>query len=117
MSDTVTKRELFQRVSHETDVPVATVRRVVQQFMDDLIDELSRGRRIEFRDFGIFEVVSRRPRVARNPRTGEAVEVPARAVVHFRQGKVMKERVSPLGGQSAPGTSLPGQKGEEVALP
>ena len=60
-------------------------------------DELAHGKRLEFRDFGVFEVVTRKPRVARNPRTGESIHVPAKTVVHFKQGRVMRERVAAYG--------------------
>jgi len=61
--------------------------------MDQIIDELARGNRIEFREFGIFELKRRKERTARNPKTGEAVHVPARTVVAFKPGRIMKERV------------------------
>ncbi|RMG15393.1 MAG: integration host factor subunit beta, partial [Planctomycetota bacterium] len=66
---------------------------IIQVFMDQIIDELARGNRIEFREFGIFELKRRKPRTARNPKTGEAVQVPEKTVVSFKPGKVMKARV------------------------
>jgi len=96
MGGAVTKRDLVRRVSVETKAPTEMVRQIVQQFLDDLVDELASGRRLEFRDFGVFEVVQRRPRVARNPRTGQTIEVPSKSVVHFKQGRVMRERVAGL---------------------
>ena len=92
-----TKRDLGKRISVETNTPRPVVRQIVQQMLDDIVDELARGRRLEFRDFGVFETVRRKPRVARNPRTGLAVQVPAKMVAHFKQGRVMKKRVAALG--------------------
>ena len=57
------------------------------------IDELGRGNRIEFREFGIFELKRRKPRTARNPKTGDSVQVPEKTVVSFKPGKVMKAKV------------------------
>jgi len=92
-----TKRDLVKRISAETNTPRPVVRQIVQQMLDDIVDELAHGRRLEFRDFGVFEIVERKPRVARNPRTGLTVHVPAKMVAHFKQGRVMKERVAALG--------------------
>ena len=66
---------------------------IVQAFLNQIIDTLSEGHRIEFREFGIFEPKVRRSRVGRNPKTGETVQVPEKAVVTFKPGKVMKEKV------------------------
>ena len=110
-----TKRDLVKRISSETNTPRPVVRQVVQQMLDDIVDELAHGRRLEFRDFGVFETVRRKPRVARNPRTGLAVRVPAKTVVHFKQGRIMKGRVAAFGereaGAGAGSEDLPG--GEE----
>ena len=92
-----TKRDIVNRIAAETNTPRPLVRQVVQQFLDDIVDELAHGRRLEFRDFGVFETVRRKPRVARNPRSGLAIQVPAKTVVHFKQGRVMRERVAALG--------------------
>ena len=92
-----TKRDLVKRISAETNTPRPVVRQIVQQMLDDIVDELARGHRLEFRDFGVFETVRRKPRVARNPRTGLAVHVPAKVVAHFKQGRVMRQRVAALG--------------------
>ena len=92
-----TKRDLVKRISSETNTPRPVVRQIVQQMLDDIIDELAQGHRLEFRDFGVFETVKRKPRTARNPRTGLAVHVPAKTVAHFKQGRIMKQRVAALG--------------------
>lgn len=90
---TVTKKEIVTALANKTAMPITQVGEVVQLWMDRLIEELAGGNRIELRDFGIFEVRQRKARTARNPKTGEKVEVPARAAVIFKSGKVMKARV------------------------
>jgi nucleoid DNA-binding protein len=108
MASATTKRDLVKRIASETGVPRATVREVCQRFLDEIVEELSAGHRLEFRDFGVFEVVKRKSRVARNPRTGQTIQVPAKTVVHFKQGRVMKERVAGLAAGGAPGRSEAG---------
>jgi len=70
------------------------VRDIVQAFLDECIEELQRGNRLEFRDFGVFETVSRAARKARNPKTGEVVQVPPKVVVDFKMGKRMKQLIN-----------------------
>ncbi|MBA2224973.1 MAG: HU family DNA-binding protein [Thermogemmata sp.] len=69
------------------------VKEIVQWTLDSIIDALVQEGRIELRKFGIFEVKQRKPRIARNPRTNEKVEVGPRCVVVFQAGKEMEERV------------------------
>lgn len=90
---TVTKRELVNRIADDTGQMKVVVRLIVQKFLHEVIDELSNGNRLEFRDFGVFEVRERKARVAQNPRTLEKVEVPAKRAVKFKVGRVMRERV------------------------
>ena len=117
MGGAVTKRDLVRRIASETKASTEVVRQVVQHFLDDLIDELAAGRRLEFRDFGVFEVVRRKPRIARNPRTGEAIEVPAKTVVHFKQGRIMRERVAECIYQTMPPTSEKAPEQQSTNLP
>ena len=88
-----TKRELVRRVSVKTGQKQHVARQIVQDFLDEMVAELGRGHRLEFREFGIFDVVFKKPRTARNPRTGALVQVPAKAVVHFKPGRLMKAKV------------------------
>ena len=67
------------------------MKKTVQAFLDQVIDELGRGNRLEFRDFGVFEIKDRAPRVAQNPKTLERVHVPARRTVKFKVGRLMRE--------------------------
>jgi integration host factor subunit beta len=61
--------------------------------IDTMIDAMGRGERIEIRGFGAFSLHERKARTGRNPKTGEAVEIPARHKVHFKPGKALRERV------------------------
>lgn len=90
---TVSKKEIVKTVSERHGLTTTQTAQIVQVFMDQIIDELSRGNRIEFREFGIFELKRRRSRTARNPKTGASVQVPEKTVVSFKPGKVMKARV------------------------
>jgi integration host factor subunit beta len=90
---TVTKRELVQRVAEKTGVQQINAKEVIQTFLDEIINELARGNRLEFRDFGVFEPKSKASRVARNPRTGAKVEVPEKNTVKFKVGRLMKKKI------------------------
>ncbi len=88
---TTTKKDLIDRIADSTQQRRADVKRTVQAFLDQVIDELGRGNRLEFRDFGVFEIKERAPRVAQNPKTLERVQVPARRTVKFKVGRLMRE--------------------------
>jgi integration host factor subunit beta len=90
---TITKRELVQRIAERTAQTKVVVKDILQIFLDEIIGELARGNRIEFREFGVFEVRERAARKAQNPRTLQKVQVPARRVVKFKIGRMMRERV------------------------
>ena len=87
---TTTKKDLIDRIAQETNQKRTVVKKTVQCFLDNVIDELSRGNRLEFRDFGVFEIRHRAPRVAQNPKTLERVPVPAKRTVKFKVGRLMK---------------------------
>ena len=88
---TITKKELVDKIAEKTDVKQSTVKTIVQQFLDEISSELSKNNRLEFRDFGIFEVKERAARISQNPKTLEPVEVPAKRTVKFKMGRLMKE--------------------------
>ncbi|MHC4145109.1 MAG: HU family DNA-binding protein [Planctomycetota bacterium] len=67
------------------------VKAVVHQFLDEIVAELAKGNRLEFRDFGVFEVREQAARTAQNPKTLELVYVPAKRRVKFKMGRVMRE--------------------------
>jgi integration host factor subunit beta len=90
---TITKKVLIDRIADETKYKRNDVRLIVQSFLDGVITELGNGNRLEFRDFGVFEIRERAPRMAQNPRTLERVPVPARRTVKFKVGRLMKYAV------------------------
>ena len=91
---TITKKELIDRIAENTDTKRAVVKPVVQSFLDEVISELAKGNRLEFRDFGVFEIVTRAARVAQNPKTLEQIHVPAKRVVKFKMGRLMRKKVN-----------------------
>jgi len=97
MSDdgnTITKKELVNRIADQTGQTKVIVKEIIQRFLDEIIAELGRGNRLEFREFGVFEIKERAARRAQNPRTLEKVSVPAKKVVKFKVGRLMREKVS-----------------------
>ena len=88
---TITKKDFVDRIAETTQCKRVVVKTVVQQFLDEIVAELAKDNRLEFRDFGVFEVRERAARVAQNPKTLEPVEVPAKRVVKFKMGRIMRE--------------------------
>ena len=68
--------------------------KIVNVFFDTISKAISNGERVELRGFGVFDVKQRQARIARNPKNGEAVAVPAKKVPFFRMGKNMKDRIN-----------------------
>ena len=97
----MTKKELAKAISEELGIPSVVALQAVQSFFDGITETLVEQGRIELRNFGVFAVKKRKPRTARNPRTGEKVKVPAKMVVTFKPGREMEERVAQL--KKAPG--------------
>jgi len=89
----VTKKEIVKQISDELGLTQLKVKDIVQKTFDAIVETLLRERRIELRNFGVFEVKRRKARKARNPRTGEPVEVEPKNVVTFKPGKEMEEEV------------------------
>ena len=93
----MTKRDLVVRISEETNLVQQDVLAVVQKTLDYIAEALASGRKVELRNFGVFEVKVRKARVGRNPNSPEAdVPIPPRAVVKFKPGKEMRESVIKL---------------------
>jgi integration host factor subunit beta len=90
---TITKKELVNRIADQTKKTKVVVKDILQRFLDEIIQELSNGNRLEFREFGVFEVKERAARTAQNPRTLEKVYVPSKRVVKFKVGRLMRERI------------------------
>ncbi len=129
----MTKKEIVKTISEEIGLTQLKTKEIVQKTFDAIVDTLVDDRRIELRNFGVFEVKKRAARKARNPRTGDKVFVPEKFVVTFKPGKEMEERVRELerreaakqqaatenqnpSSSSVPGSSpLPGSLGTENA--
>jgi nucleoid DNA-binding protein len=97
----VTKKEIVKTISEEIGLTQLKTKEIVQKTFDAIVETLVEERRIELRNFGVFEVKKRAARKARNPRTGDKVYVPEKFVVTFKPGKEMEERVRELERQAA----------------
>jgi nucleoid DNA-binding protein len=94
---TLTKRDLVIRISEETGLTQTQVFDVVQKTLDEIVEALAGGGKVELRNFGVFEVKIRKARVGRNPNKPETdVPIPARAMVKFKAGKDMRAEVLKL---------------------
>ena len=99
---TTSKKELINRIAKRTGTRQVLVKTVVCQFFDEIIAELAKGNRLEFRDFGVFETKISASRIAQNPKTLEKVHVPAKRRVVFKAGRLMREGLnSPIQEESA----------------
>ncbi len=91
---TVTKKKLVNVISQERGLHPNDVRNVIQSFLDHLTEALVTGDRLEFRDFGVFEVVERKQKIGRNPKNaGVPIVIPARKAVKFTPGKKMRKMI------------------------
>jgi nucleoid DNA-binding protein len=97
----VTKKEIVKTISEEIGLTQLKTKEIVQKTFDAIVETLVEEKRIELRNFGVFEVKKRAARKARNPRTGDKVYVPEKYVVTFKPGKEMEERVRELERQAA----------------
>jgi integration host factor subunit beta len=97
----VTKKEIVKTISEEIGLTQLKKKEIVQKTFDAIVETLVEDKRIELRNFGVFEVKKRAARKARNPRTGDKVFVPEKYVVTFKPGKEMEERVRELERQAA----------------
>ena len=92
----MTKKEIVKTISDEIGLTQLKTKEIVQKTFDAIVETLVEDRRIELRNFGVFEVKQRAARKARNPRTGDKVYVPEKFVVTFKPGKEMEEKVREL---------------------
>ena len=91
---TITKKRLIQVISQHRGVHPNDVRNVIQAFLDAMTDALSKGDRLEFRDFGVFEIVERKQKIGRNPKNAAVpIVIPARKAVKFTPGKKMRKLI------------------------
>jgi len=91
----MTKRDLVVRIADETGLIQQDVYAVIQKTLDYIVESLEKGENVEFRNFGVFEVRERKQRIGRNPnRPEQVVTIPARRVVKFKPGKIMKKIIT-----------------------
>ena len=87
------KRDIVLKISQDTQIKQVIVKEVVQRTFDTIFESLKDGKRIELRNFGVFQVKKRKKRIGRNPKTGEVVPVPERRAVVFKPGLDMKKYI------------------------
>ncbi len=97
----MTKKDIVNNISEQIGLPRLRTKELVQTTFDALVETLVRDGRVELRNFGVFQIRRREPRMARNPRTGEKVPVEARNVVIFKAGKEMEAKVRSFNGAGA----------------
>jgi integration host factor subunit beta len=99
---TITKKKLVQVISQARGLHPNDVRNVLQSFLDLMTDYLSKGDRLEFRDFGVFEIVVRKQKIGRNPKNASVpIVIPARSAVKFTPGKKMRKMIEDMPASSS----------------
>lgn len=92
----MTRSDLIEKVAEKLDgFTLKQTEIIVETFFDAIKEALQRGEKVELRGFGNFRLKTRRPRKARNPKTGESVDVPEKQVVYFKTGKELRELLNP----------------------
>ena len=91
---TITKKELINCIATEQDLTNSHVKKIVQSFLDEIVSEIGKGNRLEFRNFGVFETKKREARIGQNPKTLEKVHIPAKRSVRFKMGMHMKQKLN-----------------------
>ncbi len=99
---TITKKVMIDRIAETHQVRRVTAQRIIQSLLEEIGTELTRGNRLEFRGFGVFEVKRRAPRISQNPKTLEKIQVPARRAVKFKMGRLMTEKLNMPAEESGP---------------
>ena len=94
MGGTLTKNDIVRTLAEKYELEIASTRRVVQGTLDMVLDALLKGDKVELRNFGVFEVIERKGRIARNPKSKQEVFIPERKVVKFKPGKVMEDKIT-----------------------
>ncbi len=90
----MTKADLVEKVSVEAEMTKKDAEQLVEIVFDSIVGSLNKGEKIELRGFGSFRVRERNARKGRNPKTGEAVNIPAKRVAYFKPGKELKELIN-----------------------
>lgn len=114
---TITKKDLVDRIAERSGNKRVVVKRIVQRFLEEIIHELGEGNRLEFRDFGVFEVRARAARIAQNPKTMEKVRVPSKRTVKFKIGRLMKERLYGDEEPTAPRPQTSVARSDPISMP
>jgi len=91
---TLTKNDIVRTLAVKYELEIASTRRVVQGTLDMVLEALLKGDKVELRNFGVFEVIQRKGRIARNPKSKQEVFIPERKVVKFKPGKVMEDKIT-----------------------
>ena len=89
-----TRSEIVKKIKNKFDITPEEARVVVDTITEEITDTLAKGGRVELRGFGSFSVRERKSIIARNPKTGEKLQLPARKVVYFRQGNILKKSLN-----------------------
>ena len=89
----MTKKDIVMNISEETGLKQVDVKLIVQKTLDHITTAVAAGKTVELRNFGVFKVKVRKPRIGRNPKTGVTVTIPERKVVTFKSGMIMKKKV------------------------
>ena len=90
----MTKNDIVRTLAEKYELEIASTRRVVQGTLDMVLEALIKGDKVELRNFGVFEVIERKGRIARNPKSRQEVFIPERKVVKFKPGKVMEDKIT-----------------------
>ncbi|MBA2481068.1 MAG: HU family DNA-binding protein [Planctomycetes bacterium] len=104
--ETIAKRTIAERIAERHGLGQVQTLQVIQAFLDEVVEELAKGNRLEFRDFGVFETVTRKARTALNPKTLEKVPVKSRTVVKFKVGRLLKDKVENLSQTDGSGSDV-----------
>jgi DNA-binding protein HU-beta/integration host factor subunit beta len=94
VGSTLTKNDIVRTLAEKYELEIASTRRVVQGTLDMVLEALLKGDKVELRNFGVFEVIQRKGRIARNPKSKQEVFIPERKVVKFKPGKVMEDKIT-----------------------
>ncbi|MBD3674210.1 MAG: integration host factor subunit beta [Planctomycetaceae bacterium] len=113
----MTKKEIVKAIADDIGLTQLKTKEIVQKTFDAIVDTLVTDKRIELRNFGVFEVKKRAARKARNPRTGERVDVAEKYVVTFKPGKEMEERVKQMSDEEQNAAQSPPEMGAPSAPP
>jgi nucleoid DNA-binding protein len=89
----MTKKDIVLTIADESKFKQVVVKKVVHRVFDVMLEALLKGDKIEIRNFGVFKVKKRKPRIGRNPRTNQPVPVPERKTVVFKPGLEMKQKI------------------------